>query len=274
MNELMGGDLLDTYIIPWATRILIALVIFFVGKWVARILTNLARRVMRKSEMDEILTRFLANITYGILLVAVTLAALDSLGLNITSLIAVLGAAGLAVGLALKDSLSNFAAGVMLVIFRPFKVGDYITAGGSSGTVDEIALFKTLLRTPDNQRVIVPNSAIFSGTIVNVNTLGTRRLDLVFGIAYDDDVRRAVQLLEEIVAADERILKEPAAAVSLGELADSSVNINVRPWCNAGDYWGLRADLLMRVKETFDANGISIPFPQQEVHYRQVSDAA
>lgn len=274
MNELMNGDWINVYVIPWAIRIALALLIFFVGKWVARIATNVVRRLMSRANMDEMLAKFLSNITYGVLLVAVVLAALDNLGFNITSLIAVLGAAGLAVGLALKDSLSNFAAGVMLIIFRPFTVGDYINAGGSSGTVDEIALFKTLLRTPDNQRVIVPNSAIFGGTITNVNTLGTRRVDLVFGIAYDDDMKKAKEILEQIVADDERILKEPAAAVSLGELADSSVNFNVRPWCNASDYWALRADLLMRVKEAFDANGISIPFPQQEVHYRQVSEAA
>jgi small conductance mechanosensitive channel len=274
MNDFMNGDWLDLYVIPWATNIALALVIFFVGKWVARIATNVARRLMRKAEMDEMLAKFLANITYGVLLVAVALAALDNLGLNITSLIAVLGAAGLAVGLALKDSLSNFAAGVMLVIFRPFKVGDYINAGGSAGTVDEIALFKTLLRTPDNQRVIVPNSAIFGGIITNVNTLGTRRVDLVFGIGYDDDMKKTKELLEQIIADDERILKEPAASVSLAELADSSVNFNVRPWCNASDYWGLRSDLLTRVKEAFDANGISIPYPQQDVHYHQAGEAA
>ena len=274
MNELMNGDWLDLYVIPWVIKIVLALVIFFVGKWAARIATNVARRVMNKTDMDDILAKFLTNITYGVLLVAVALAALDSLGLNITSFIAVLGAAGLAVGLALKDSLSNFASGVMLVIFRPFKVGDYINAGGSAGTVDEIALFKTLLRTPDNQRVIVPNSAIFGGTITNVNTLGTRRLDLVFGIGYDDDMKKAKELLEQIVAEDERILKDPAASVSLAELADSSVNFNVRPWCNASDYWALRSDLMTRAKEAFDANGISIPYPQQDVHYHQAGEAA
>lgn len=274
MNELMNGDWLDLYVIPWAIKIVLALVIFFVGKWVARIATNVARRLMNRADMDQMLAKFLANITYGVLLVAVALAALDSLGLNITSLLAVLGAAGLAVGLALKDSLSNFAAGVMLVIFRPFKVGDYINAGGAAGTVDEIALFKTLLRTPDNQRVIVPNSAIFGGTITNVNTLGTRRLDLVFGIGYDDDMKKAKELLEQVIADDERILKDPAASVGLAELADSSVNFNVRPWCNASDYWALRSDLMTRVKEAFDANGISIPYPQQDVHYHQAGEAA
>ncbi len=267
MTELMNHEWIDLYVIPWAINLVLALAIFFIGKWIAGIVTGIARRLMDRAKFDAMLTRFLTNIIYGILLVAVVLAALDSLQVNITSLIAVLGAAGLAVGLALKDSLSNFAAGVMLVIFRPFQVGDYINAGGSSGTVDEIALFKTLLRTPDNQRVIVPNAQIFGDTITNVNVLGTRRLDLVFGIGYDDDMKKAKQLLEQIIADDERVLKDPAPSVTVAELADSSVNFNVRPWCNSGDYWALRSDLLHRVKETFDENGISIPFPQQDVHY-------
>jgi len=267
MTELMNVDWIDQYVVPWAIKLVLALAIFFIGKWIARIIANVVRRLMDRAKLDAMLTRFLSAILYGVLLVAVALAALDSLGVNITSLIAVLGAAGLAIGLALKDSLSNFAAGVMLIIFRPFQVGDYINAGGASGTVDEIALFNTLLRTPDNQRVIVPNSEIFGGTITNVNSLGTRRLDLVFGIGYEDDMKKARQLLEQILADDERVLKDPAPAVTVAELADSSVNFNVRPWCNSGDYWALRSDLLHRVKQTFDENGISIPFPQRDVHY-------
>lgn len=271
MNELMNFDWIDQYVIPWGIKIALALAIFFIGRWVANIVTRILRGAMERAKMDPMLTQFLTNIAYGVLLVAVVLAALDSLGVNITSLIAVLGAAGLAIGLALKDSLSNFAAGVMLIIFRPFQVGDYVNAGGAAGTVDEIALFKTLLRTPDNQRIIVPNSAIFNGTITNVNCLGTRRLDLVVSISYDDDMKQAMEILNEIVNADERVLKEPAPTINVAELADSSVNFNVRPWCNASDYWALRSDLLHRIKSEFDARGISIPYPQQDVHYHQVA---
>ncbi len=274
MNELMQTDWLDLYIIPWAIKIALAIAIFIIGRWVAKLLTKVIRNALTRANTDPMLTKFLGNIAYGVLVVAVVLAALDSLGVSITSLLAVLGAAGLAVGLALKDSLSNFAAGVMLVIFRPFKVGDFIVAGGASGTVDEIALFKTLLRTPDNQRVIVPNSAIFGGTITNVNTLGTRRLDLVASISYEDDVNKAMDLLQGLLASDPRVLKEPAPAVALAELANSSINFNVRPWVNAADYWGLRADLLKAIKTTFDEHGISIPYPQMDVHYHQNAVAA
>ncbi len=274
MNELMQTDWLDLYIIPWAIKIALAIAIFIIGRWVAKLFTKVMRNALTRANTDPMLTKFLGNIAYGVLMVAVVLAALDSLGVSITSLLAVLGAAGLAVGLALKDSLSNFAAGVMLVIFRPFKVGDFIVAGGASGTVDEIALFKTLLRTPDNQRVIVPNSAIFGGNITNVNTLGTRRLDLVASISYEDDVNKAMDLLQGLLASDPRVLKEPAPAVALAELANSSINFNVRPWVNAADYWGLRADLLKAIKTTFDEHGISIPYPQMDVHYHQNAVAA
>ncbi len=271
MNEIVSGDWFNQYVIPWGIRIVFAIVIFIVGRWVAKALAGLLARAMQKANVDAMLARFLRNIAYGVLLIAVVLAALDQLGFNVTSLLAVLGAAGLAVGLALKDSLSNFAAGVMLIIFRPFVVGDYVIAGGTAGTVDEIALFKTMLRTPDNQLIIVPNSAVFGGTITNVNALGTRRIDLVFGIAYDDDMKKAMQLMTEVVEADERILKDPAPAINVAELADSSVNFNVRPWVNAADYWAVRSDLLQTIKESFDANGISIPFPQQDVHMHQVA---
>jgi small conductance mechanosensitive channel len=187
---------------------------------------------------------------------------------------AVLGAAGLAVGLALKDSLSNFSSGVMIIIFRPFNIGDYITAGGVSGTVDEIGLFATLLHTGDNQRIIVPNSAIFSGTIVNTSALSTRRIDLVIGIGYDDNIGQARDILMGIMEADERILKEPAASVSVAELATSSIDLKVRPWVNADDYWSVRPDLLEQIKLQLDAAGISIPYPQQDVHMHEVKSVA
>ena len=258
----------------WAIKIGIAIAIFIVGKIIARMISNLLESALRRAGTDQMLIGFLGNITYSILLVAVVLAAVDTLGVNVTSLMAILGAAGLAVGLALKDSLSNFAAGVMIIIFRPFKIGDFITAGGVSGVVDEIALFATIMHTPDNQRIIVPNSAITSGTIINVSALPTRRVDLVFGISYDDNIGKAKEIIESVIAADERILKDPAPAIAVGELADSSVNINVRPWVESGDYWPVRADLLETIKVKFDAAGISIPYPQQDVYMHEIKAAS
>lgn len=258
----------------WAIKIGLAIAIFIIGKMVARIISNLLEAALRKANTDPMLIGFLGNISYTILLVAVVLAAVDSLGVNVTSLMAILGAAGLAVGLALKDSLSNFAAGVMIIIFRPFKIGDFITAGGASGVVDEIALFATIMHTPDNQRIIVPNSAIMGGNITNVSALPTRRVDLVFGIGYDDNIGKAKEIIESVISADERILADPAPAIAVGELADSSVNINVRPWVESADYWPVRADLLEIIKIKFDEAGISIPYPQQDVYMHEVKQAS
>jgi len=256
--------------VNWAIQIGIAIAIFIIGKYVARMVTNLLQRAMRKSGTDDMLVGFIGNISYAVLLIAVVLAAVDSLGVNVTSLMAILGAAGLAVGLALKDSLGNFAAGVMIIIFRPFKIGDFITAGGASGVVDEIGLFATLMHTGDNQRLIIPNSGIIGGNITNTSALPTRRVDLVFGIGYDDDIGQARDIIMSVIEADERILEDPAPAVAVGELADSSVNLNVRPWVNSKDYWPVRADLLENIKLKFDAAGISTPYPQQDVYMHEV----
>ncbi|MEM7562164.1 MAG: mechanosensitive ion channel domain-containing protein [Pseudomonadota bacterium] len=257
----------------WLIQIGIAIAIFIIGKIIARMISNLIEASMRRAKTDELLVDFVGNISYAVLIVAVVLAAIDSLGVNVTSLMAIVGAAGLAVGLALKDSLSNFAAGVMLIIFRPFETGDFITAGGTSGVVDEIGLFATLMHTPDNQRLIVPNNAIISGNITNTSALPTRRLDLVFGIAYNDNIGQARDIIMAILEADERVLKDPAPGVAVGELADSSVNLNVRPWVKSEDYWPLRADLLEGIKVKFDEAGISIPFPQQDVYMHEVKSA-
>ncbi len=257
-----------------AIQIGIALAIFFVGKIIARILANVVQGAMRRAKTDELLVGFIGNITYAVLLIAVVLAAVDSLGVNVTSLLAILGAAGLAVGLALKDSLANFAAGVMIIIFRPFKVGDWIEAAGASGTVDQIGLFATMLHSGDNQRIMVPNDSIINGNIVNTNALPTRRIDLIFGISYDDDIARAKEIIRAVLDADERILDDPAPVVRVGELADSSVNLQVRPWVKTEDYWPARTELLEIVKIKFDEAGISIPFPQQHVHYREVKAAS
>lgn len=256
--------------VDWGIKIAVAIAIFIVGKIIARIIANLIQKALRKGGTDEMLIGFLGNITYGVLLVAVVLAAVDTLGVNVTSLMAILGAAGLAVGLALKDSLGNFAAGVMIIIFRPFKIGDYVDAGGAAGTIDEIGLFATLMHTPDNKRIIVPNGAIIGGNITNVSALPTRRVDLVFGIGYDDNIGQARDIIMGLLEADERVLADPAPAVTVGELGDSSVNLNVRPWVKAEDYWGLYFDLLENVKIRFDEAGISIPFPQQDVYMHEV----
>jgi len=271
INELADPDLIQTLIIPWAIKIAVALAIFIIGRWIAKWLTGVVRKLMAKSNMDDMLIQFLGNIVYTILLLVVVMAALDHIGIQTTSLLAVFGAAGLAIGLALKDSLGNFSSGVMLILFRPFKVGDFIEAGGESGVVEEVRMFATVLRTGDNRAVIIPNGQIYGGTIVNYSANETRRIDLVFGIGYDDDIAKARQTLESVMQQDERILAYPAPAVAVGELADSSVNFNVRPWVKSADYWPVRADMLEKVKLAFDANGISIPYPQQDVYMRNVA---
>jgi small conductance mechanosensitive channel len=261
----------QSLLIPWGIRLGIALAIFIVGRWIARWLAGVVRKMMAKSNLDEMLINFLGNIIYTILLLVVVMAALDHLGIKTTSLLAVFGAAGLAIGLALKDSLSNFSSGVMIILFRPFKVGDFIEAGGASGVVEEVRMFATILRTGDNREIIVPNGQIYGGTIINYSARETRRIDLVFGIGYDDDIAKAKQIMEQIMKQDERILQDPAPSVAMGELGDSSVNFNVRPWVKSGDYWPVRADLLEKIKLAFDANGISIPYPQQDVYMHNVA---
>ena len=268
MEELLNvdADFLNIYLIPWAINLIMALVIFVLGRWVAKGISRLVKRLMKKAGVEEILISFIGNMLYFALLVVVVIAALDQLGVNTSSVLAIFAAAGLAVGLALKDSLSNFAAGVMLVLFKPFKAGDYIEAAGTGGVVEKLRIFNTVLRTGDNREITVPNSQIYASTIVNFSARDTRRIDLIFGIGYGDDIRQAKTLIEAAMAEDERILKDPAPVILLMELADSSVNLAVRPWVKAADYWDVRSDLLERVKERFDANGISIPFPQRDVH--------
>lgn len=259
-------DYLNLYIIPWGINLLMALVIFVIGRWIAKGISNVIKRLMRKAEVDEILTSFIGNILYFALILVVIIASLDQLGINTASILTIFATAGLAVGLALKDSLSSFAAGVMLVIFKPFKAGDFIEAAGITGAVEKLRIFSTVLRTGDNREITVPNSQIYGGTIVNYSARDTRRIDMTFGIGYDDDIRKARALIEAAMAEDERILKDPEPVILLMELADSSINFAVRPWVNSGDYWVVRSDLMEKVKEKFDANGISIPYPQTDVH--------
>jgi small conductance mechanosensitive channel len=260
------GNLLTTYIIPWSISLVSALAIFIIGRWVAKLLTRLLRKLLTKTKMDVILINFIYSIVNAILLLFIIIAALDQLGVDTTSLIALLGAAGLAVGLALQNSLQNFAAGVLLIIFRPFKTGDFVEAGGTAGVVESISIFSTIMRTGDNREVIVPNGSIYNGTITNFSARETRRIDMVFGIGYGDDIKKAKEILQQILDADERILKDPAPLIAVGELGDSSVNFNVRPWVKSGDYWNVRFDVTEQVKLAFDENGISIPFPQMDVH--------
>ena len=221
---------------------------------------------MSKSKYDDMLVDFLEAILSAILMLFVIVASLDQLGVDTTSLVAILGAAGLAIGLSLQDSLKNFAAGVMLLVFKPFKAGDFVEAAGTAGSIKKIGIFTTTMNTPDNKEIIVPNGNIYSGNITNYSAKDTRRVDMVVGIGYDADLLKAKQVLQEMIAADDRILAEPAPTVAVSELADSSVNFVVRPWVNAADFWAVKFDFTEQVKLRFDKEGISIPFPQMDVH--------
>jgi len=262
---------IQSLLIPWGIRLGIAIAIFIVGRWIAQWLSGVLRKLMTRSKMDEMLINFLGNIVYTVLMLVVVMAALDHLGIETTSLLAVFGAAGLAIGLALKDSLANFSSGVMIILFRPFKVGDFIEAGGATGVVEEVRMFATIMRTGDNRQIIVPNGNMYGGIIINYSAKATRRIDLVFGIGYGDDMAKAKKLIDDIMQQDDRILSDPAPAIALGELGDSSVNFNVRPWVKSEDYWAVRSDLLEKIKLAFDANDISIPYPHQEVYMHNVA---
>ncbi len=257
----------------WGLKVIAALAIFIIGKWLAGVLANMLRGVMVRAKQDETLVKFVGSIAYYAMFAFVIIAAISQLGVQTTSVIAVFGAAGLAIGLAMQNSLSNFAAGVLLIMFKPFKVGDYIEVAGTAGTVEGIMIFSTRLVSPDNKRIFVPNGRIYSGNIVNYSSNDTRRVDLVFGCSYEDDIKKARSVLEELLTDDERILKEPAATVKVSALADSSVNFNVRPWVNTADYWGVYWDLTEKVKLRFDEEGISIPYPQRDVHLHEVKAA-
>lgn len=263
-------DQVTTFITGYAWNILGSLLIFIIGKWLARKAVSLLSKLLTKQQVDETLIRFLDNIAYYALMVVVLMAAADRLGVDTTSFLAIFGAAGLAVGLALKDSLGNFASGVMLVFFRPFKIGDAVTAGGITGIIEEISIFNTTFRTFDNQRMIVPNGQITNGVITNINANPTRRLDLVFGISYEDNILTAKAIFKNILESDTRILEDPAPMIVVSELADSSVNFYVRPWVNTEEYWDVKFDLTEKIKLALDEAGISIPYPQTDIHLHQV----
>ena len=252
-------------------KLISAILIFLIGRWVAKLIVNAVRKALDKTDMEDTLERFLCNMLNAVLLVVVIIAAIGALGVETTSLLTVVGAAGLAIGLALQGSLSNFASGVLIVMFRPYRVGDFIDAAGVAGTVEEGQIFTTILKTPDNKQIIVPNSQIMGGIITNVSANDTRRVDLVVGCGYDDNINTVYRVLREILDSDDRILKDPAPTVDLNTLADSSVNFNVRPWCKKEDYWGVYNGVTEQVKRKFDEAGISIPYPQSDVHMYQHS---
>lgn len=258
---------INTYVIPWSISILTALLIFFIGRIVIGIVSSLVGKVLRRSKLDLILVEFTQSLVKALLFIFVLVAALDQLGVNTTSMIAVLGAAGLAIGLALQGSLQNFAAGFMLLMFRPFKSGDFIEAAGTMGMVEKIGIFLTTMRTPDNKEVIVPNGSITSNNIINYSARQTRRVDMVFGIGYGDDLKKARDIIAAVLKADERVLAEPETVIAVNELGASSVNFVVRPWVKTEDYWPVKFDVTEKVKLAFDESGISIPFPQMDVHF-------
>jgi small conductance mechanosensitive channel len=250
----------DKFVAPWSIKILVALLIFFIGQLIAKILSRILGKVLSRTKLDTILVEFIQSLVNALLLVFVVVAALDQLGVNTNSVIGVLGAAGLAIGLALQGSLQNFAAGFMLLIFRPFKGGDFVEAAGVSGNIEKIGIFSTTLRTGDNKEVIIPNGAIYSSNIVNYSKRATRRIDMVFNIGYGDDIRLARDVISNIIKADPRVLPEPETLIAVGELGASTVNFFVRPWVKTEDYWSVKFALTEKIKIAFDENGISIPF--------------
>jgi small conductance mechanosensitive channel len=250
----------------WGLKVIAAVAIFIIGRWIAMLVRRVVRRVMERAKVESIITGFVSSIAYIALLAFVVIAALGQLGIQTTSFIAILGAAGLAIGLALQGSLANFAAGFLMIIFRPFKVGDFIEGAGVAGVVEEIQIFTTTLKTGDNKIIIVPNAKLAGDNITNYSALETRRVDMTVGVAYDADLAQVKAVLNDIISKDERILAGPASLVAVAELADSSVNLVVRVWTRTSDYWAVKFDMTETIKNRFDAEGIGIPFPQREIH--------
>lgn len=262
-------DLAIMYASEYGLKIIVAIAIFFIGKFIVKKIMTIMKNIMTKANVDRTLAEFLANVIYFTLLIVVILASLNTLGINTTSFLAVFGAASLAIGLALKDSLSNIGAAVLIIIFRPFNVGDYIDAAGASGTIEEINLFSTIMVTPDNKTIMIPNASVIGSNITNYSNKPTRRVSLVFGIDYNDDLKLAKETLMQIIKEDKRVLQEPAPFVAVGELADNSVNFVFRVWVKTEEYWDVHFDMLEKVKLAFDDKGISIPFPQMSIHLQE-----
>ena len=270
-TEQISGYMDNVVELAWeyGPQLLMAIVVLIIGMWIVNRVVRLTSKGMEKASVEPTLARFLGSLVSVGLKALLLISVASMIGIETTSFIAILGAAGLAIGLALQGSLGNFAGGVLVLLFKPFKVGDFIDAQGVAGTVSEIQIFNTIIKTPDNKVIIVPNGAVSNGVITNFSKEATRRVDFVFGIGYGDDIKKAKEVIARLVDADERAMKDPAPTIVVSELADSSVNITCRVWVNASDYWGVFFDLTENVKLTFDAEGISIPFPQQDVHMHQ-----
>ena len=269
-NQLL--EVMQTRGVDLGINVVIAIAIFYVGKMVISLIVRGLHKVMQRQEVDKTLETFVCNLVRMVLLVIVVIAAIGQVGIETTSFIAIFGAAGLAVGLALQGSLSNFAAGVLIVLFRPYRVGDFIEAAGISGVVEQVQILTTVLKTGDNKQIIVPNGQIMDSIITNYSANDTRRVDMVVGVSYDDDLDKVRDTIKELIAAEDRILDEPACTIAVSALADSSVNFVVRPWVKTSDYWGVMFDLTEAVKKRFDKEGITFPFPQQDVHVHTVKD--
>jgi small conductance mechanosensitive channel len=255
----------------YGMKIIAAVIIIVVGLWISKRIKNCFLKTLQKKEVDPTLVGFFTSILHGGLVIFVVISAISKLGVPTTSFVAVIGAAGLAVGLALQGSLSNFAAGILLILFKPFKVGNFVKAGGEAGVIVEVGIFTTELKTPDNVQIIIPNSTIMGSAITNVSAHPTRRVDMTLGVGYGDDLNKAKQIMEDLLAADERVLKDPVVTIAVANLGESSVDFVVRPWVNSGDYWAVKSDFMKAVKEKFEAEGISIPYPQSDVHLFQDS---
>lgn len=260
---------LMTTIVGHAPRLVTALLTLIAGLWIIRLLLKGINKAMGRANVEVSLHKFMLSLANVVLKAVLLISVAGMVGIETTSFIAILGAAGLAVGLALQGSLSNFAGGVLILLFRPFKVGDFLEAQGYSGTVSSIQIFTTVLKTPDNKTIIIPNGGLANGSMINYSTEPTRRVDMTFGIGYSDDIAKAKNVLRDLVTDDARILKDPEPAIFVSALADSSVNFAVRVWCNSADYWAIYRDMQEKVKLTFDAQGLSIPFPQRDVHLFQ-----
>lgn len=262
-------DLVMTY----GLKILFAIIIFFVGKYFSGVAQKLVRKLLNSRKIDPTVVSFVSNLTWAVVFVFTVIATLGQIGVQTASLVAVIGAAGLAVGLALQGSLSNFASGVLMVLFRPCRVGDYIEAAGIAGTVDEITIFSTKLRTPDNKVIVAPNSSIMNGTITNYSASENRRIDLVIGVSYSADIALTKKVLTDILDNNQYVLKDPSYTVGLAELANSSINFVVRPWVKTADYWTARFEILEQIKNALDAANIEIPFPQMDIHVKQLPES-
>lgn len=269
------GEKIETFIqndfMFFARNLFLALAIFFIGKWVAGELANACAKLMTVSKMDETLVKFLRTLVKIGLMLIVVMAALAQLGIETTSFVAVMAAAGFAVGMALKDTLGNFASGVMIIMFKPYKVGDLVEVAGTLGVVEEVTIFNTMLKTGDNIQMYIPNGAVTGGKISNYSAKENRRIDLVIGCAYGDDLKAVKAYLEEVVNAHEKVLKDPAPTIAVAELGDSSVNFVVRPWVNNADYWAVRFELIEAIKVGFDEKGFNFPFPQTDVHLHKIA---